>query len=143
MKRFGKRLREGSPRELFGRVADTVSARPLATIAIVGALTLAGLLLALQLKPSASTDSLVGKSSAASQATERFRSEFGDEAVVVLVRGDLQRTVLTEDVNQLVGLEGCLSGNVPAGAGWRSCRPSAASSRASSRRRWCTGPERS
>jgi hydrophobe/amphiphile efflux-3 (HAE3) family protein len=94
-------------------VADTVSARPLTTLAIVGALTLAGLALALQLKPSASTDSLVGRSSAASQATERFRTQFGDEAVVVLVRGDLQRTVLTEDVNRLVGLEGCLSGNVP------------------------------
>jgi hydrophobe/amphiphile efflux-3 (HAE3) family protein len=113
VKRFVRRLREESPSELFGRVADTVSARPLTTLAIVGALALAGLALALQLKPSASTDSLVGRSSAASQATERFRNQFGDEAVVVLVRGDLQRTVLTEDVNRLVGLEGCLSGNVP------------------------------
>ena len=43
-------------------------------------------------------------------------SRFGDEAVYVLVRGDLPRLVLTSDLNRLLGLEGCLSGNVPAGA---------------------------
>ena len=34
----------------------------------------------------------------------------------MLVRGDLPRLVLTSDLNRLLGLEGCLSGNVPAGA---------------------------
>ena len=32
------------------------------------------------------------------------------------MRGDLARLVLTADLNKLMGLEGCLSGNVPAGA---------------------------
>ena len=41
---------------------------------------------------------------------------FGDDAVYVLVRGDLARLVLTADLNRLLGLEGCLAGNVPAGA---------------------------
>ena len=34
----------------------------------------------------------------------------------MLVRGDLPRMVLTSDLNRLLGLEGCLAGNVPDGA---------------------------
>ena len=34
----------------------------------------------------------------------------------MLVRGDLARLVLTADLNRLLGLEGCLAGNVPKGA---------------------------
>ena len=45
-----------------------------------------------------------------------MHARFGDDAVYVLVRGDLPRLVLTADLNKLLGLEGCLSGNVPAGA---------------------------
>ena len=33
----------------------------------------------------------------------------------MLVRGDLPQMVLTSDLNRLLGLEGCLSGNVPEG----------------------------
>ena len=35
--------------------------------------------------------------------------------MVVLVKGDLQRLVLTSDLGKLLSLEGCLSGNVPGG----------------------------
>src|SRR3954470_18253337 len=99
----------------LGRVARTVTDHPVATISVVVALALAGLGLALQLEPSASTDSLVGESSEAAQATKRFHEQFGDEAIVVLVKGPLERTVLTKDLGSLLGLEGCLSGNVPPG----------------------------
>ena len=47
------------------------------------------------------------------KATERFKRDFGDDAVVVLVKGDLQRTMLSPDLGRLIRLEGCLSGNVP------------------------------
>ena len=47
------------------------------------------------------------------RATERFKQDFGDDAVVVLVKGKLTNTVLTNDLLRLIGLEGCLSGNVP------------------------------
>ena len=57
-------------REFFGRVARAVVQRPLVTIAVVVALALTGLGLALQLEPSASTDSLVSDSSPA--ATKRM-----------------------------------------------------------------------
>src|SRR4051794_8471588 len=100
----------------LGRVARTVTDHPVATISVVVALALAGVALALQLEPSASTDSLVGQSSEAARATKAFHEQFGDEAIVVLVKGPLERTVLTEDLGRLLVLEGCLSGRVPKGA---------------------------
>ena len=74
---------------------------------------LAGAALALRLEPSASTDTLVDRGSESFQATERFKEDFGDEAVLVLVRGEVARTVLTADLGRVLRLEGCLSGNVP------------------------------
>ena len=71
--------------------------------------------LALGLQPSAATSTLAGRSSDTYQATERYRERFGDHAIVVLVRGPLQQLVLTENLGRLLGLEGCLSGNRPAG----------------------------
>jgi uncharacterized protein len=97
----------------LGRVARTVTDHPVATVAVVVALGLVGAGLALRLDPSASTDTLVGRDTEAFQATERFRKTFGDEAVIVMVRGDLQKTVLTSDLGRLISLEGCLSGNAP------------------------------
>jgi uncharacterized protein len=44
------------------------------------------------------------------------RDSFGEEPVVVLVKGDLQRLILTSNVFRLLRLEGCLSGKVPKGA---------------------------
>src|SRR2546423_1060858 len=100
-------------KELFGRVARVAPRRPVATVAVVGALALIGAALALRLEPSASTDTLVGRDTAAFKATERFRKQFGDESVIVMVKGNLQRSVLTSDLSRLIGLEGCLSGNTP------------------------------
>jgi hydrophobe/amphiphile efflux-3 (HAE3) family protein len=99
--------------ELFGRVVRSVTARPLIVLAVVGVLALAGAALALRLEPSSATDTLVDRSSETFEATERFKRDFGDEAVIVMVKGDLQRTVLTSDLGRLLRLEGCLSGNVP------------------------------
>jgi hydrophobe/amphiphile efflux-3 (HAE3) family protein len=85
-------------------------------VAVLGAfavIALVGAALALRLDPSASTDTLVDKGSPAFKATEDFRQEFGEEPVVVLVKGELQQTILTPDLGVLLRLEGCLSGNVP------------------------------
>jgi uncharacterized protein len=98
---------------LFGRVVRFVTARPLVVLAVVGVLALGGAALALRLEPSSATDTLVDRSSETFEATERFKRDFGDEAVIVMVKGDLQRTVLTPDLGRLLRLEGCLSGNVP------------------------------
>ncbi len=48
------------------------------------------------------------------RATQRYYRSFGEEPVEVLVKGDLQQLVLSSDLGRLVGLEGCLSGNIPA-----------------------------
>lgn len=106
-------------RDFFGSLVRAVTRRPLVVLAIVGALALGGAALALRLEPQTGTDTLVSGSSPTAKANERFKRDFGDDAVVVLVKGekgkgDLQRTLLGPDLGRLVKLEGCLSGNVPA-----------------------------
>ena len=89
--------------------------RPRAAGALVGLLVVVGTLFALRLEPTATTDTLVGKGADSFAATERFHEQFGDDAVIVLVKEDLKYLALTADIERLVGLEGCLSGNLPAG----------------------------
>jgi uncharacterized protein len=86
---------------------------PLPVLAVTAVLALGGAVLALRLEPSAATSTLVNRGSDTFKETERFKQDFGDEAILVLVRGDLSRTVLTADLGRLIRLEGCLSGNVP------------------------------
>jgi uncharacterized protein len=71
--------------------------------------------LATQLPTDAATDTLVDSDTASYQATQQVRQEFGEEPVVVLAEGDLQRLVLTSNLARLLRLEGCLSGKVPEG----------------------------
>jgi uncharacterized protein len=102
-----------SKEERFGRLVGAVTRRPLLTLGVTALLALGGAALALRLEPSAATDTLVDRDSDSFKATERFKRDFGDEAVVVLVRGELSNTVLTPDLGRVLRLEGCLSGNVP------------------------------
>ena len=99
--------------ERFARLVNAVTRRPLLVLGVTVVLALGGAALALRLQPSAATDTLVDRGSNTFQDTERFKHDFGDEAVVVLVRGNLQNTVLTSDLGRVLGLEGCLSGNAP------------------------------
>jgi predicted RND superfamily exporter protein len=85
-------------------------------IAITGVLAVAGLAFALRLEPDAGVDTLVGTHSPARAATQTLRERFGDDAIIVLVRGDLQKLLLSQDVERLLALEGCIAGNVPRGA---------------------------
>ena len=98
---------------MLERIVQAAGRRPgrvLLAVALVAGISAA---LALRLEPSTATETLVGKSSGAYRATEVYRERFGDHAIVVLVRGDLQRLVLTDNLGRLLGLEGCLSGNKP------------------------------
>jgi uncharacterized protein len=83
-------------------------------VAIVLGLGAAGL--ALRLHPTAATSTFVSSSSSQYRATQRFYRGFGEEPIAVLVKGDLQQLMLSSDIDRLIGLEGCLSGNVPARA---------------------------
>src|SRR4051794_11400636 len=101
--------------EVFQRLVAWVARRPAAVVGAVVVLALAATALAaLTLRPTAGTDTLVGRSSETYQATQRYHQAFGDDAVIVLVRGPLTKLVLTSDLLRVTGLEGCLSGNKPA-----------------------------
>jgi hydrophobe/amphiphile efflux-3 (HAE3) family protein len=64
----------------------------------------------------AGVGTLVDTGSPTYEATQHVRETFGEEPVVVLVRGELTQLILTEDILRLLRLEGCLSGKVPKGA---------------------------
>lgn len=98
------------------RAAALAARRPALVLAVTAAMALAGLALAVQLKPDAGIDTLVGTRSEAYGATATLRQRFGDDPIIVLVRGDLSKTLLTQDLERLLALEGCLSGNLPPGA---------------------------
>jgi uncharacterized protein len=101
---------------LLSDLAGGAARRPRLVIAIALVLGLGGAALALRLRPTAATDTLVSSSSSEYQATQRFYRSFGEEPIAVLVKGNLQQLVLSSDIERLAGLEGCLSGNVPASA---------------------------
>jgi hypothetical protein len=86
------------------------------TLAVATTLALVGVALALGLSPNASTSTFVSSSSPDYRATQRYYKSFGEEPVNVVVKGSLQQLLLSSDIDRLVGLEGCLSGNVPVGA---------------------------
>ena len=103
------------PADGFERVVRAAARRPRLVLAVLGVLCAGAAALALGLQPSAATSTLAGRSSDTYAATERYRERFGDHAILVLVRGPLERLVLTENLGRLLGLEGCLSGNKPEG----------------------------
>jgi uncharacterized protein len=99
--------------DLLGRVVRAVTRRPLPVLVLTAVLALGGAALALRLEPTAATSTLVDPGSESYRATERFKQDFGDEAVLVMVQGELSRTILTQDLSRVLALEGCISGNVP------------------------------
>jgi hydrophobe/amphiphile efflux-3 (HAE3) family protein len=98
------------------RLVAASARRPGRVLALVALLVLAGAVLALStLRPSAATSTLAGHGTDEYAATQELHERFGDDAIAVLVRGDLPQLVLTRNIDTLLGLEGCLSGNKPQG----------------------------
>ncbi|MEJ7892547.1 MAG: MMPL family transporter [Solirubrobacteraceae bacterium] len=95
------------------KLVGAVARRPWRVLLVAVLVAVVGALLALRLEPSAATDTLVGRGTDSFQATEKLYENFGDEPVAVLVQGSLQDVVLSDNINKLVGLEGCLSGVAP------------------------------
>jgi hydrophobe/amphiphile efflux-3 (HAE3) family protein len=102
-------------RDLLARIAGWCVERPVPVLAATALLALVASVVALRLEADAGTDQLVDRDSAAYRGTERFKQEFGDEAVVVLVKGDLQQLMLSSDLGRLLALEGCLAGKASEG----------------------------
>jgi hydrophobe/amphiphile efflux-3 (HAE3) family protein len=97
-------------RQRFQRLAGAAARRPVLTISIVAALAIAGALLSLGLKPSAGTDTFVGRSTASYKATADDQRHFGDDAVVILIKESLPNLVETKDLATVTQLEACLAG---------------------------------
>jgi uncharacterized protein len=87
-----------------------------AVLAVALVLAAGAAVAATQLPTDAATDTLVDSDTAAYRATQEVKREFGEEPVVVLAEGDLQRLILTANLGRFLRLEGCLSGKVPEGA---------------------------
>lgn len=94
----------------FERVAGFAVRRPWVVLVVALALAAVGAAAGLGLKTDAGTDTLVDEDSREFQATERFREEFGDDSAVILVREDLRKLVLTQELQKLFELETCLAG---------------------------------
>ena len=105
-----------SASRILSALAGGAARRPRLIVVTAIVLGLGASALALRLHPTAAASTLVSSSSSDYVQTQRFYANFGEEPVEVLVKGDLQQLVLSEDLERLLGLEGCLSGNVPAGA---------------------------
>ena len=100
----------------FGRVGAWAAehAKPLLAVTVLIA---AGAAVATtQIPTDAGVDTLADSGSSTYKATQRVRQEFGEEPVVVLVKGELPQLLLTPNIFKLLRLEGCLSGKVPKGA---------------------------
>ena len=87
-----------------------------AVLAVSLLLALAAAAAAASLPTDAGTDTLVDRDTAGFRATQEVREAFGEEPVVVVAEGDLQRLVLTSNLGRLLRLEGCLAAKAPAGA---------------------------
>jgi predicted RND superfamily exporter protein len=94
----------------FERVARVAVRGPWLLIAPIALLSGAAIFAATQLDTSAGTDTLVSKGSPEFRATQQFHEDFGDEPVIVLVKEDLRKLVLTRDLEPLFELEECLAG---------------------------------
>lgn len=90
--------------------------KPPVVIALVGLVALAGALGALRLSPDTGVESITGTGSDTYDATQRWAKDFGGDPIFVVAKGDLPKMVLGKDLGVLAGLEGCLSGNIPAEA---------------------------
>src|SRR5689334_6458011 len=99
----------------LARIVGAVARHPRAVLAAALLVVAGAAVFALRLEPSAATDTLVGRGTPEYQASERYHQKFGDDAVIVLVKGPLPKLVLTSDLERVVALEGCIGGNVPKG----------------------------
>jgi hydrophobe/amphiphile efflux-3 (HAE3) family protein len=102
-------------RRPFGAIAAWSVRYARAVLVVAGLVAIAAAVAATQVDTDAGLNTLVGEGDPTYEATQRVRSEFGEEPVVVLVRGSLPKLLLGKDIFRLTRLEGCLSGKVPKG----------------------------
>jgi hydrophobe/amphiphile efflux-3 (HAE3) family protein len=100
----------------FGRVAAWAAGHARLVLATSVVLAIAAGIGATRIPTDAGVGTLVDSDTSTYRATQDVRHAFGEEPVVVLAKGDLQRLILTSNVFRLLRLEGCLAAKVPKGA---------------------------
>lgn len=100
----------------FGRVAAWAAEHARSVLVISLIVAIAAAVGATRVSTDAGAGTLADSDSAAYRATRQVRAAFGEEPVVVLVKGELPQLVLTQSIFKLLRLEGCLSGKAPKGA---------------------------
>ncbi len=100
----------------LGTVAGWAARHARVVLAVALVLAVAAAVGATRIPTDAGVGTLVDSDTSTYRATEQVRKVFGEEPVVVLARGDLQRLILTNNIFRLLRLEGCLAGKVPKGA---------------------------
>jgi hydrophobe/amphiphile efflux-3 (HAE3) family protein len=102
-------------RRPFGAIAAWSVRHARVVLVVAGLVAIAAAVAATQVHTDAGLGTLVDTGDPTYEATQRVRSEFGEEPVVVLVKGSLPKLLLGNDIFRLTRLEGCLSGKVPKG----------------------------
>ncbi len=97
----------------MGRLVDLALRRPGRVLVVTLLLVAAGLYGLTQLGTSAAVRTITGTDSEAWRADRDVAATFGDEAIVVLVRESAGDLASTNDLQRLIGLEGCLAGSFP------------------------------
>jgi hydrophobe/amphiphile efflux-3 (HAE3) family protein len=105
-----------SPGSWFGRVAAWAAGHAKPLLAVTAVVAVGAAIGATRIPTDAGVGTLADSDSATYKATQQVRQEFGEEPVVVLVKGELPQLLLTPNIFKLLRLEGCLSGKVPKGA---------------------------
>lgn len=98
---------------MLGRVLAVATRAPRATLGLLVALAVAGLLAGVFVPVDGRLDRLAPSGSAAAKAGETERDSFGGDAALIVIRGDMVKTLTSEaDRLRVGGLEGCLAGIV-------------------------------
>lgn len=90
--------------------------KPPIVIALVGLLAVGAALMALNLTPDTGVESITGTSSQTYKDTQTWAKNFGGDPIVVVAKGNVADMMLGSDLGVMLGLEGCLSGNIPKAA---------------------------
>ncbi len=100
----------------FGSLAAWAARHARVVLAVGLVVAVAAGVGATRIPTDAGLGTLVDTDTGTYRATQRVREVFGEEPVVVLARGDLQRLILSDNIFSLLRLEGCLAAKVPKGA---------------------------
>ncbi|MBJ7470284.1 MAG: hypothetical protein JHD16_03245, partial [Solirubrobacteraceae bacterium] len=98
---------------MLGRLLALATRAPRATLGILVAVAVAGAIAGLLAPVDGRLDRLAPSGSAAERAGENERASFGGDAALIVITGDMVKTLTNEaDRLRVTGLEGCLAGKV-------------------------------